>query len=461
MSRFKATRRRGDLDEAIVHLRQALELLPPNHPDRSIGLNNLAGALLVRCEEIGDRADADEAVSNGRLALELTPERHPDRFKSCSSLAQTLLLRFELNKDNVDLDECIHNYRRAVELVPDDYSDRREMFKNLSRALLLRVERNRRLVDREAGFLNYKRMPQLPAEGPAPSLPPATGRSQSESSFKPETTPPTSAEDSDIPAEHIYPLQLTLEELFKGGKYNFRITTHLLNGDPKISEVEIDVLPGWKMGTRITFPNAGNEFKPGVFQTMIFVVEQIHHERFARLSKGRLVLNQDISLADSFKEGPRKEPIRILGLDGKTLEFTPPSGVIKPGQETIIRNQGMYIRNKSEVVGRGDLIIRYVSSCYLGSSNNLPTPPLSLSGGTFACRKLLGGGQEAGLFKPKRQYRTPLIPFPSYFQPYKLSYLYYHHDLQVFLFTTFVLIACRDQLRYLHRRAIINIWICP
>ncbi|KAG8903634.1 hypothetical protein FRB99_002909 [Tulasnella sp. 403] len=162
-----------------------------------------------------------------------------------------------------------------------------------------------------------------------------------------------------IPAEWLYPLPLTLEELFRGGKYTYRITTRLLSGAPKIQEVEIDVKPGWKSGTRIIFPGAGNERSPGVFQDMIFVVEQVHHERFARLDGGRLVLNQDIDVTDALKEGVRRSPRKIVGLDGQMIEFTPPSGVIKPGMETVIKGHGMYIRSKSQVVGRGDLIIRW------------------------------------------------------------------------------------------------------
>lgn len=169
----------------------------------------------------------------------------------------------------------------------------------------------------------------------------------------------SSSAEGSIPAEWIYPLPLTLEELFKGGTYTYRITTRLLSGEPKIQEVQIDVKPGWKPGTRIVFPDAGNERAPGVFQTMIFVVEQVHHERFTRLDGGKLVLNQEVDLVDALKENGRREVRKVVGLDGKVIEFYPPKGVINPGQETVIKGEGMYTRSKSKVVGRGDLIIRW------------------------------------------------------------------------------------------------------
>lgn len=132
----------------------------------------------------------------------------------------------------------------------------------------------------------------------------------------------------------------------------------MLSGEPKIQEVQIDVKPGWKPGTRIVFPDAGNERAPGAFQTMIFVVEQVHHEKFTRMDGGRLVLNQEVDLVDALKENGKRELRKVVGLDGKVIEFYPPKGVINPGQETVIKAEGMYTRSKSKVVGRGDLIIR-------------------------------------------------------------------------------------------------------
>ncbi|KAG8965368.1 hypothetical protein FRC00_004524, partial [Tulasnella sp. 408] len=121
----------------------------------------------------------------------------------------------------------------------------------------------------------------------------------------------SSAAEGSIAAEWIYPLPLTLEELFKGGTYTYRITTRLLSGEPKIQEVQIDVKPGWKTGTRIIFPDAGNERAPGVFQTMIFVVEQVHHERFTRREGGKLVYNAEIDLVDALKENGKREVRKV------------------------------------------------------------------------------------------------------------------------------------------------------
>ncbi|KAG8957782.1 hypothetical protein FRC00_003532 [Tulasnella sp. 408] len=156
----------------------------------------------------------------------------------------------------------------------------------------------------------------------------------------------------------VYNLPLTLEELFNGGTYYYRITTRLLSGEPKIQEVRIDIKPGWKAGTRIIFPDAGNERYPGVFQTMVFVVKQVDHKRFTRREGGTLECHQDLSPLEANMENGRRALRKVLGLDGRVVEFYPPKGMIYHGQETVIEGEGMPRRSKGQVVGRGDLVIR-------------------------------------------------------------------------------------------------------
>ncbi|KAG8919427.1 hypothetical protein FRC01_001291 [Tulasnella sp. 417] len=169
----------------------------------------------------------------------------------------------------------------------------------------------------------------------------------------PVVSPPSSA------VEWVYPLMLTLEELFKGGTYAYQITTRLLSGEPKTQTVRIDVMPGWAPGTQIIVPNAGNECAPGEFQTMIFVVEQVQHEWFTRREGGMLEYVQDISLLDARNVNRTRALCKVVGLDGEIIKFYPPRGAILHGQESVIKEKGMYKRSKGKVVGRGDLIIRW------------------------------------------------------------------------------------------------------
>ncbi|KIO26297.1 hypothetical protein M407DRAFT_74611, partial [Tulasnella calospora MUT 4182] len=160
------------------------------------------------------------------------------------------------------------------------------------------------------------------------------------------------------PSDKSPPLSDKYSNMFNGGTYYYRITTRLLSGEPKVQTVQIVIKPGWKTGTRIIFPDAGNERYPGVFQTMVFVVKQVDHERFTRREGGKLECYQDIYPLEAHMETGKRALRKIVGLDGKVIEFYPPQGVINHGQETVIVGEGMPQRSNREVVGRGDLIVR-------------------------------------------------------------------------------------------------------
>lgn len=187
----------------------------------------------------------------------------------------------------------------------------------------------------------------------------SSNRGTSSSLFPQPSYSSSTASTPSLAVEWVCPLMLTLEELFRGGTHAYQITTRLLSGEPKIQNVQIDVMPGWALGTQIIVPNAGNECAPGKFQTMIFVVEQIQHEKFTRLEGGKLEHDQDISLLDARKANGTRALREVVGLDGKVIKFYPPRGAILHGQETVIKGEGMYKRSNGKAVGRGDLIIRW------------------------------------------------------------------------------------------------------
>lgn len=69
-------------------------------------------------------------------------------------------------------------------------------------------------------------------------------------------------------------------------------------------------------------------------------------------------MNQDIDLVDALREGVQRPPRDVVGIDGGAVTFNPPTGVIKPNQETVIRGHGMWVRSHNKVTGRGDLIVK-------------------------------------------------------------------------------------------------------
>ncbi|GJJ08382.1 hypothetical protein Clacol_002596 [Clathrus columnatus] len=166
------------------------------------------------------------------------------------------------------------------------------------------------------------------------------------------TTQPT----TEIPAEWIFPLPLTLEELYEGACQRYRITRHLLSGKKKDIMVDIDIGQGWKQGTKIRFSGAGNEREGGTPQDVVFIVEEVPHQSFVR-DGSTLITHVQIPLLDALAGEGRK--VYLSGVDGKSIGIDIPPGIIRPGDEYYIQGAGMPIRKQGEVVGRGDMIVRW------------------------------------------------------------------------------------------------------
>jgi DnaJ family protein B protein 4 len=179
-------------------------------------------------------------------------------------------------------------------------------------------------------------------------------------------THPTSPSE---PAEITRPLKVSLEDLYTGTTKHLKVGRRLLNGGTEDRVLEIAVQPGWKSGTKIRFPKAGNEV-PGTSspfpggepqaQDLVFVVEEKPHDRFKREGSD-LVTTQKISLVDALTNtgGTRT----LVGLDGRRLQVSLPGGagggVVKPGMETRVPGEGMPIREKGTVKKKGDVVVKW------------------------------------------------------------------------------------------------------
>ncbi|CAL8465417.1 g4953 [Coccomyxa elongata] len=150
------------------------------------------------------------------------------------------------------------------------------------------------------------------------------------------------------------PLKLTLKELYSGTTKKLKITRRVFNkATNKLEEKEeiitINVSPGWKDGTRITFAGKGDELPGQPPQDLVFVVRQIPDERFKREGDD-LVTQVRIRLPDALSEGK----IDIPHLDGRILRV-PLKEVVTPGYVRVVKNEGM---PKSKAPGqKGDLKI--------------------------------------------------------------------------------------------------------
>ncbi|KAJ2934087.1 hypothetical protein H1R20_g3007, partial [Candolleomyces eurysporus] len=120
-----------DLEETISLNREALELRPFPHSDRSLSLNNLSSALQDRYQLTRTVADLEEAISLQREALELLPPPHPERWSSLTNLGNALWHRYRRTRTVADLEEAISLQREALELQPSPHPDRALSLRNL------------------------------------------------------------------------------------------------------------------------------------------------------------------------------------------------------------------------------------------------------------------------------------------------------------------------------------------
>lgn len=124
-------------------------------------------------------------------------------------------------------------------------------------------------------------------------------------------------------------------------------TIHYCSKPVTIEEVlAINIKPGWKKGTKITFPEKGNHQTGATPGDLIFVVDEKPHPIFKR-DGNDLIINQKISLLDALTG----KTLNITTLDGRDL-LVKVSDIIKPGQEMVIGNEGMPISKEPSKNGK-------------------------------------------------------------------------------------------------------------
>ena len=79
---------------------------------------------------------------------------------------------------------------------------------------------------------------------------------------------------------------MTLEEILHGTAKKMKIKRRVLNPDGRSTRSEtvlaIDVKPGWKEGTKVTFPREGDQGPDNIPADIIFVIKDKPHTTFTR-----------------------------------------------------------------------------------------------------------------------------------------------------------------------------------
>ncbi len=168
--------------------------------------------------------------------------------------------------------------------------------------------------------------------------------------------------EKDPPITH--PLNVSLEDLFNGGKKKVRITKKIYDQSGRSTQIssdkEIALKPGWKDGTKITYEREGDETPGHIPADIVFVVTGKPHDRFVRDGDNLLHVCH-VTLAEALT-GVRKG---VMSLDTNPRRILIEEPFVTPSTKKVISGEGFVCKGGR----KGDLIVSF----------DIEFPPLSAS----------------------------------------------------------------------------------
>ncbi|XP_077981617.1 dnaJ homolog subfamily B member 1-like [Glandiceps talaboti] len=151
-------------------------------------------------------------------------------------------------------------------------------------------------------------------------------------------------------------LKVSLEDVFSGCTKKMKITKKVLNVDGRTTRtedkvLEIQVKPGWKEGTKITFPKEGDQRPNTQPADIVFTIKDKPHQVFKR-DGSNLLYTASITL----KEALTGTTVQIPTLEGRPVRL-PISGIIKPTTKQRISGEGLPF--PKQPTRRGDVIVSF------------------------------------------------------------------------------------------------------
>ncbi|KAI6228625.1 DnaJ domain-containing protein [Aphelenchoides fujianensis] len=160
-------------------------------------------------------------------------------------------------------------------------------------------------------------------------------------------------QQKDATVQHDLPV--SLEDICKGCTKKMKITKKIVspNGQTRTEDkvLTVTIKPGWKSGTKITFPKEGDQYPGHVPADIAFVIKDKPHPKFKR-DGANIIYVHKISLRDA-----------LIGtsLNVPTLESTTYplriDTVIKPNMTRTIAGQGLPMHKTPN--RRGDLVVQF------------------------------------------------------------------------------------------------------
>jgi len=165
----------------------------------------------------------------------------------------------------------------------------------------------------------------------------------------------------------VHNLECSLSELYNGCVKKYEATRKRLNAEgvyvDETKVLSINVKPGWKKGTKVTFPCEGDEAQGQTAPDIVFVIQE-KVETPGSIVKdpndltqyvrdgNNLIYTYKISLSDALTDCS----LQIPTLDRRIISIACPE-VVSPFYEKLIPGEGMPLSKKPDT--KGDLHIRF------------------------------------------------------------------------------------------------------
>jgi len=159
----------------------------------------------------------------------------------------------------------------------------------------------------------------------------------------------------DPPIYHDLPI--SLEDISSGTTKKMKISRKVLLQDGRSTRSEdkvltIDVKPGWKAGTKITFPREGDQSASSIPADIVFIIKDKPHPHFKR-DGCDLIFNAQISL----KEALMGATIQVPTLDGRKKQISMMNEIVNPHTEKRIAGEGLPFPKQTNK--KGDIIVKF------------------------------------------------------------------------------------------------------
>mmetsp|Transcript_54713 Transcript_54713/g.138954 ORF Transcript_54713/g.138954 Transcript_54713/m.138954 type:complete len:197 (-) Transcript_54713:298-888(-) len=151
-----------------------------------------------------------------------------------------------------------------------------------------------------------------------------------------------------------FDLNCSLEDLYNGATRKMKVTrtSTTLRRDPA-TVLEVNLKPGWKAGTKVTFASEGDEIgNTGQAQDVVFVIREQRHHIYTR-DGSNLLHHRPVPLVDALTgfefEIPSLEKDKVLKIRVKDM--------VTPTYTKVIKGKGM--PSSKDPSAKGDLVVTF------------------------------------------------------------------------------------------------------